>query len=121
MKFDHSDHFERGEQTHMSMKRVRFGFTLVELLVVHQQAEVPVKESEDIVHPVRQPAHKLILKFRMFDLHEAKWKKQVSCLADKLFQKCDGFETIRFCRRSSVGNDRDLACGEPLERAIGKP
>ena len=41
----------------------------VELLVIHQQAEVAVEEGENVIHPVGQPANELVLKVGGENLH----------------------------------------------------
>ena len=41
----------------------------VELLVVEQQSQIAVEKREDVVHPMREAAHELILEFGVFDLH----------------------------------------------------
>ena len=38
-----------------------------------------MEKRQDVVHPVRESADELILKFRVFDLHGRLWRKQGVC------------------------------------------
>jgi hypothetical protein len=77
--------FRSGARAVLNLGQTLAGF-LVELLVVHQQAEVTVKKGQDIVHPMRETANELILEFRMFKLHGTRLKKQGPCLCSNVFQ-----------------------------------
>ena len=86
----------------------------VEILIVQQQADVAVEESQDVVHPVGEAADELVLEFGVFDLHGAGFEKAggVRGFGDFLGESCgpesagwfgwrDGGKNLRHPERSS--------------------